>query len=142
MAQALLVNPHMHLELYLHQRLPAILTMVVAKRLSSKSFDNHWILRYEAAHHVLCVEHLLGEFRHGECSVLLGSTGSERSESDHEEVQSWEWYQVDCHLSQVRVELTWESHAACDSRHSDGDKMVQVTVGWGGELKGSEADVI
>jgi len=94
------------------------------------------------AHHVLCVEHLLGEFRHGECSVLLGSAGSERSESDHEEVQSWEWHQVDCHLSQVRVELTWESHAAGDSRHSDGDKMVQVTVGWGGELKGSEADVI
>jgi hypothetical protein len=33
----------------LHQLLPAILTMVVAQRLSSKSFDNHWILRYEAA---------------------------------------------------------------------------------------------
>ena len=92
MAQALLANPHIHLELYvsgkmtsivlvqdcsliqeflslclfmemmflvicdhssfrsqLHQLLPAILTMVVAQRLSSKSFDNHWILRYEAA---------------------------------------------------------------------------------------------
>ena len=33
----------------LHQLLPAVLTMVVAQRLSSKSFDNHWILRYEAA---------------------------------------------------------------------------------------------
>jgi len=49
MAQALLANPHIHLELYLHQLLPAILTMVVAQRLSSNPFDNHWILRYEAA---------------------------------------------------------------------------------------------
>mmetsp|Transcript_22354 Transcript_22354/g.53186 ORF Transcript_22354/g.53186 Transcript_22354/m.53186 type:complete len:460 (-) Transcript_22354:1626-3005(-) len=49
MAQALLANPHIHLELYLHQLLPAILTMVVAQRLSSKPFDNHWILRHEAA---------------------------------------------------------------------------------------------
>ncbi|KAG7345166.1 TAF6 C-terminal heat repeat domain containing protein [Nitzschia inconspicua] len=49
MAHSLLVNPHLHLELYLHQLLPAILTMVVAKKLSSKPWDNHWSLRSEAA---------------------------------------------------------------------------------------------
>jgi len=61
MAQALLVNPHIHLELYLHQLLPAILTMVVAQRLSSKSFDNHWILRYEAALCLVQTCNLFGE---------------------------------------------------------------------------------
>jgi len=62
------------------------------------------VSRVSSAHHVLSVEHLLGEFRHSECSVLLGSAGGERSESDHEEVQSWEWHQVDCHLPEVGVE--------------------------------------
>jgi len=61
MAQALLGNPHIHLELYLHQLLPAILTMVVAQRLSSKSFDNHWILRYEAALCLVQACNLFGE---------------------------------------------------------------------------------
>jgi len=61
MAHALLVNPRMHLELYLHQLLPAILTMVVAQRLSSKSFDNHWILRYEAALCLVQTCNLFGE---------------------------------------------------------------------------------
>eukprot|EP00531_Pseudo-nitzschia_arenysensis_P006944 CAMPEP_0116127472 /NCGR_PEP_ID=MMETSP0329-20121206/6857_1 /TAXON_ID=697910 /ORGANISM="Pseudo-nitzschia arenysensis, Strain B593" /LENGTH=459 /DNA_ID=CAMNT_0003621571 /DNA_START=81 /DNA_END=1460 /DNA_ORIENTATION=+ len=61
MAQALLANPHIHLELYLHQLLPAILTMVVAHRLSSKSFDNHWILRYEAALCLVQACNLFGE---------------------------------------------------------------------------------
>jgi len=61
MAQALLANPHIHLELYLHQLLPAIMTMVVAQRLSSKSFDNHWILRYEAALCLVQACNLFGE---------------------------------------------------------------------------------
>jgi len=60
-AKALLANPHIHLELYLHQLLPAILTMVVAHRLSSKSFDNHWILRYEAALCLVQACNLFGE---------------------------------------------------------------------------------
>jgi len=94
------------------------------------------------AHHVLCVEHLLGEFRHGECSLLLGSAGGQRCESNHEEVQSRERNEIDCHLSQVRVELARESDAASDTGHSDGDEVVQVTVGRGSELECSEADVV
>jgi len=61
MAKALLANPHIHLELYLHQLLPAILTMVVAQRLSSHPFDNHWILRYEAALCLVQACNLFGE---------------------------------------------------------------------------------
>merc|ERR1711971_390583 len=69
------------------------------------------------AHHVLGIEHLLGQFWDGQGSVLLGSSGGEWSETNHEEVQSWEWNQVGSKLSQVRVQLTWESQAAGDTRN-------------------------
>jgi len=95
-----------------------------------------------SAHHVLCVEHLLGELWDGKSTVLLRPTGSQRSKSSHEEVETWEWDQVDCEFSEVGVQLTWESEAASDARHSCGDEVVEVTVGWGGEFQGSEANII
>ncbi len=67
------------------------------------------------AHHVFGIEHLLGEFRDGKSSVLLGSSGGQGSESSHEEMESGEWNQVDSELSEIGVELTWESEAACNS---------------------------
>ena len=57
-------------------------------------------------------------------------------------MESWEWDQVNSELSEIGVELTWESKAAGDSRESSRDEMVKITVGWGGELEGSEADII
>eukprot|EP00934_Nitzschia_sp_Nitz4_P006003 Nitzschia sp. Nitz4//scaffold96_size78090//70194//71687//NITZ4_005506-RA/size78090-augustus-gene-0.8-mRNA-1//1//CDS//3329560609//5993//frame0 len=48
MARSLLSNPHLHLELHLHQMLPSLLTCVVAERLSSAPWGNHWSLRREA----------------------------------------------------------------------------------------------
>ena len=57
-------------------------------------------------------------------------------------METWEWNQVNGKLSQIGVELTWESEAAGDTRKSSRDEMVKISVGWGGELEGSEADIV
>ncbi|XP_076904884.1 transcription initiation factor TFIID subunit 6-like [Bidens hawaiensis] len=41
---SLLQNPHIHVEPYLHQVMPAVVTCVIAKRLGNRA-DNHWELR-------------------------------------------------------------------------------------------------
>jgi len=94
------------------------------------------------AHHVLGVEHLLGELGDGESSVLLGASGGEGGESAHVEVESGEGSQVNGELSEIGVELTGESEAAGESGEGGGDEMVKITVGGGGELEGSEADIV
>ena len=42
------------------------------------------------AHHVLGVEHLLGEFGNGEGAVLLGATAGQGGETGHEEMETGE----------------------------------------------------
>jgi len=61
LAFALLRNPHLHLELHLHQLLPTLLSCVVAKQLSSAPFDNHWALRREAAQSLVLACNLFGD---------------------------------------------------------------------------------
>jgi len=95
-----------------------------------------------SAHHVLGIEHLLGELGDGESSVLLGASGGEGGESSHEEVETGEGDEVNGELSEVGVELTGESEAAGDTGESGGNQVVKITIGWGGELEGSEADIV
>ena len=75
-------------------------------------------------------------------SVLLSSAGCEWVEAWHEEVETWEGDHVDGQFPEIGVQLTWESQTGGDSRHSGRDEMVQVAVGWGGQLECSEADIV
>ncbi|KAJ4972440.1 hypothetical protein NE237_005614 [Protea cynaroides] len=43
--RSLLQNPHIHIEPYLHQMMPSVVTCLVAKRLGNRFTDNHWELR-------------------------------------------------------------------------------------------------
>mmetsp|Transcript_3264 Transcript_3264/g.5371 ORF Transcript_3264/g.5371 Transcript_3264/m.5371 type:complete len:455 (+) Transcript_3264:329-1693(+) len=94
------------------------------------------------AHHVLGIPHLLGKLGDGEGTVLLAATGGEGGETNHEEVETGEGDKVDGKLTEISVELTGEAEAAGDAGHDGGDKMVKVTEGGGGELKGAEADIV
>ena len=57
-------------------------------------------------------------------------------------METWEWNKIDSKFSKIRVELSWESEATGDTRESSRDEMVKISVGWGGELEGSEADIV
>merc|ERR1712193_510251 len=94
------------------------------------------------AHHVLGIEHLLGELGHGEGTVLLGATGGKGGKPSEEEVETGEGDEIDTELAEVRVELTREAKAASHTGHAGGAEMVEVTVGGSGELEGTEADVV
>ncbi|ACO64704.1 predicted protein, partial [Micromonas commoda] len=47
--EALCSNPEIHVELYLHQLMPTLITCMVAKRLSADPTDDHWTLRRYSA---------------------------------------------------------------------------------------------
>lgn len=93
-------------------------------------------------HHVLWVEHLLGQLWDGDSAEGVGATGGEWSESDHEEVKTWEWNHVDGELAEIGVELSWETEAGGDTGHDGGNQVVQVSVRWSAELQGAHADIV
>lgn len=94
------------------------------------------------SHHVLGVEHLLGELRNGDGTERVSATAGQRSESDHEEVETGEGHHVDSQLPQVRVELTGETQAGGDTRHDGGHEVVQVAVRGVVQLESPHADVV
>ena len=94
------------------------------------------------SHHVLGVEHLLGQLGHGQGPVLLGAAGGQGSEAGHEEVETGEGDHVDSQFTQIGVQLTRETQAGGHTRHGSRDQMVEVTICGGCEFQGSEADVV
>ena len=93
-------------------------------------------------HHVLGVEHLLGQLGDGDGPVLLGATGCQGGEPGHEEVEPGERNHVDCQLPEVSIELAGESEAGGDTGHGEGYQMVQVSIGRGGKFQGTETNII
>ena len=93
-------------------------------------------------HHVFGVKHLLSELGDGEGTVLLRPTTSERSETGHEEMKTWEWDHVHSKFTQVSIELARETEASGNAAHRSGDEMIQITVSWSGELQSTEANII
>ena len=73
------------------------------------------------SHHVLGVEHLLGQLWDGQSSVLLATTGRQGSESWHEEMETWEGNHVDGQFPEIGVQLTWEAETSGYTRHGGGD---------------------
>ena len=100
------------------------------------------VARIGGGHHVLGIEHLLGNVRHAQCRVFLRAAAGERGKPGHEEVETREGNHVDSQLAQVGIELAGESEARGDATHGGRDKLVQIVVGWCGQLEGAEADVI
>ena len=92
--------------------------------------------RVASGHHILGIEHLLGEFWDGESAILLTATRSERSEAGHEEVETGEGNHVDRQLTQVSVQLTREPKArrhTCNGVEGNGvtEYLSSSTVGVG-----------
>ena len=85
--------------------------------------------RVSCAHHVLCIELLLGKLGDSEGAVLLGATGSERCEANHEEVEARERNHVHRELAEVAVKLTREAERAGGTANACRHEVVQVTVG-------------
>ncbi|MQM02340.1 hypothetical protein Taro_035107 [Colocasia esculenta] len=62
--RSLLCNPHIHIEPYLHQLMPSIITCLVAKRLGHRLADNHWELRDFSASLVASICRRFGHVYH------------------------------------------------------------------------------
>lgn len=100
------------------------------------------VARVTRSHHVLGIEHLRCQLRHGDSTVLLAAARCQGRKADHEEVEPREGNHVDSELAQVRVQLPRETQACGDARHNDGDEVVQIAVLGRVELERAEADVV
>ena len=85
---------------------------------------------------------LLSQFRHSECTILLGTTWSQGCKARHEEVQAWEGHQVYSNLTQVTIQLSRETETASDTAHRCRDQMIQITIGWCSQFQGTETNIV
>ncbi|KVI10397.1 Armadillo-like helical [Cynara cardunculus var. scolymus] len=64
LVRSLLQNPFLHIEPYLHQLMPSVMTCLVAKSLGNKLTDNHWELRNFTANLVASICRRFGNGYH------------------------------------------------------------------------------
>ncbi|KAK7305180.1 hypothetical protein VNO77_43081 [Canavalia gladiata] len=64
LVRSLLQNSHIHIELYLHQLMPPIITCTVAKKIGNRLSDNHWELRNFSANLVASICQRFGHIYH------------------------------------------------------------------------------
>ena len=79
------------------------------------------VARIASSHHVLSVKHLLSKFSNRLSTVSSNVLGGQGSESRHEEVETRERHHVDGKLSQISIQLTWETETSGDSGHCHRD---------------------
>ena len=89
-----------------------------------------------------CIQSLLGQLWHSQCTILLRATRGQWCKASHEEVQTWERHQVHSNLAQVAIQLARETQAAGDTAHGSRHQMVQVTISWGSQLQSAEANIV
>jgi hypothetical protein len=57
-------------------------------------------------------------------------------------METWERNHVDGQLSEIGVELTWETETGGDTGHDCRDQVVKISVGWVGQLESSHANIV
>lgn len=100
------------------------------------------VAEVRSSHHVLGVEHLLCQLGNSDSTERVGAAAGQRSEADHEEVQTRERHHVDSELAKVGVQLTGETQRDSDARHNGRHEVVEVAVGGVGQLQRAHADVV
>lgn len=100
------------------------------------------VAEVRSSHHVLGVEHLLGQLRHGDGTEVVGATAGEGSEADHEEMETGEGNHVDGELAEIGVELAGETEGDGNAGHDGGDEVVKIAIRGVGELESPHADVV
>ena len=66
---------------------------------------------------------------------MLAATSCQGCETGHEEVESGKGDHVHRQLPQVSIQLAREPEARGHAGHGEGDQVVKVTIGGGGQLQ-------
>ena len=94
------------------------------------------------SHHILGVEHLLGQLWDGDGTEGVGTTTGERSEANHEEVETRKGNHVNSQFAEIRVQLARETETGGDTGHDGRDQVVEISVRGVGQLEGSHANIV
>lgn len=100
------------------------------------------VAEVRSSHHVLGVEHLLGKLGDGDGTEGVSATAGQRSEADHEEVQTREGHHVDSKLAKIGVQLARETQRDSDAGHDSRNEVVKVAVRGVRKLQRAHADVV